>query len=188
LDSVVGRIGKILARLLNAVPAEEMEGIRLRGLFWEVEVERLDHAAFLRRLPDLVSNEAVLVLEGGAHPVGLRRFLEAHAVPAQANVARGTVWPRATVFHVPTRPPVLSELGDLAENCAAPEICDHLHVYKDDQVLLEWYDTFSNPFFISKQVPEQRLGEFCRELSVKLKEGDEGAAELGVASDVAPVS
>jgi hypothetical protein len=172
----MGRIGRVIARLLNAVPAEEMEGIQLQDPFWEVDGRRLDHAEFFRRLPHLVSDEAVLFLEGGSHSPELTRFLNEHSVPAVAILARGTVWPRASVFHVPTKPSVLVELGDLAEHCASPEICDHLHVYKEGRVLLEWHDAFSVPFFVSKRIPEDRVREFCRKLDVTFKEGNEVSA------------
>jgi hypothetical protein len=172
----MGRIGRVIARLLNAVPAEEMGGIQLQGPFWEVDVRRVGYAEFFRRLPDLVSDEAFLVLEGGSHSAELSRFMGQHAVPAVAQVARGTVWPRASVFHVETKPSVLVELAELAEHCAGPEICDHLHVYKDGQVLLEWHDAFSVPFFVSKRIPEERVREFCRKFEVTFKERKDRSA------------
>jgi hypothetical protein len=153
-----------------------MEGIQLQGPFWEVDGGRVDYAEFFRQLPSLVSDKAVLFLEGGSHSPELTRFLREHAVLAVAKVARGTVWPRASVFHVPTEPSLLHELGDLAENCAGPEICDHLHVYKDGQVLLEWHDAFSVPFFVSKRIPEDRMRQFCRKLDVTFKEGNKESA------------
>ena len=174
--AMMGRVGKIVARLLNSVPAEEMRGIQLQGPFWEVEGNRLDYAEFFRRLPDLVSDEAILFLEGGAHSAELTRFLERHAVPPRAKVARGTVWPRESVFHVPTRASVLVELADLAEQCAGPEICAHLHVYRDEQVLLEWHDAFSDPFFISRHIPEVRVRDFCGRLNVMFKAENERTA------------
>jgi hypothetical protein len=172
----MGRIGRVIARLLNAVPAEEMEGIRLQGPFWEIDGRRVDYAEFFRRLPDLVSDEAILFLEGGSHSAELTRFMSEHAVPPAEKVARGTVWPRASVFHVPSKPSVLLELAELAGHCAGPEICDHLHVYKDDHVLLEWHDAFSAPFFVSKRILEERIREFCGKLDVTFKEGKEGSA------------
>jgi hypothetical protein len=156
-----------------------MAGIRLQGPFWEVDGRRVDYAEFFRRLPDLVSDEAILLLEGGSHSAELSRFMSEHAVPAVAKVARGTVWPRASVFHVPTKPSALVELADLAEHSAGPEICDHLHVYKDGQVLLEWNDAFSVPFFVSKRIPEERVREFCQKFEVTFKEGRKGLHNYG---------
>jgi hypothetical protein len=174
--TLMARMSKVLARLLNVVPSKEMEGIQLEGPFWEVEGSRLDYAEFFRRLPDLVSDQAVFFLEGGAHPPALSRFLEEHAVPPRVKVARGTLWPRGSVFHVPTEPSVLMDLAELAEQCAGPEICDHLHVYEDDRILLEWHDAFSDPFSVSRQLSEERMQEFCRKLNVEFKAKEEGTA------------
>src|SRR5437868_6810936 len=111
----MGRVGAWLGRLFNAVPSDQMAGIELEGPRWEVSGRRVDHAAFFRALPDLVPDGSILLLEGGAHPAPVRTFLEEHAVPAEATVALGTVWPRSTVFHLQATAALLRQLADLAE-------------------------------------------------------------------------
>jgi hypothetical protein len=159
-----------MSRVLNAVPPEEMEGLHLTGPSWEVPGKHLDHSAFLRSLPVLVGTDAVLFLEGGAHPSDIKQFLKSHCVDGP-KIARGTIWPRAEIFHVPARADVLQDLADLADHCASPELCNHLHVYRQDVVLLEWHDAFADPFFVSKKVPLQNLQSFCETLSLTYQDG-----------------
>jgi hypothetical protein len=168
----VGRIGAWLGRLLNAVPADELGGIELEGPRWEVSGRHIDQAEFFRALSDLVPDGSILFLEGGAHPPPVKRFLEQHAVPPEAKVALGTLWPRSTVFHVRATASSLRQLGDLAEQCAAPELCSHLQVYNADRVLLEWHDAFSDPFYVSQRVPLERLTAFCGILKTPWTDAD----------------
>jgi hypothetical protein len=161
-------MGRILDRVLRAiggVPAREMSGLRLNGRAWEVPGQNLKPTEFLRALPLLTHSDAMLFLEGGAHPPALKQFLRAHDVEGPP-IARGTIWPRAQTFHVPTTGAVLSPLADLVEGCGAIEFCYHLHVYAGDRVLLEWHDAFTDAFLVSKQVPESRLRAFCERLAL----------------------
>lgn len=165
----MGRIGAWFARILNAVPPEEMLGLQLEGPSWEVATRRVRQAEFFRALPALVPEECFLVLEGGSHPPALEHLLAGHAIAPQAKIARGTVWPRASVFHIPATAGVLGPLAEVAEHCAAPELCYHLHVYDRAGVVLQWFDAFSDSLYVSKRVPVERLDAFCRSLNTSFK-------------------
>ena len=168
----MGRFAEWLRRVLHARSPDEMEGITISGPCWEVSDKGLDHAAFFRALPMLVGEGATLVVEGGSHPPELRTLLEGHSVPGRSKVALGTVWPRGTVFHVPASRTVVAALAAVCEHCAYPEICDHLHVYDNDSVLLQWYDAFSQPLWVSKRVSGGAMEAFCGELRVTFREID----------------
>ena len=158
------RVGTWLARLIGAVPPKEMEGIRLEGESREVDGRRIDGPRFFSALGMLVPPGSVLVLEGGAHPPALADFLERNAVPPQMKVARGTLWPRAPVFHVAAVARALDSLAEITKDCAGPEICWHLHVYDARGVALEWYDAFDDdPMSVSKRIPLPALEAFCGE-------------------------
>lgn len=168
----MGRVGQWLRRLFNVAPVEEMEGIRLEGLCWEVEGRNVDPVEFFRALADLVPDAAILYVEGGSHPEPVRRLLEENTVPEKAKVARGTVWPASSVFHLPATSALLHELARLAETCASPELCDHLHVYDGEGILLQWHDAFGDPFYVSKRLPSDQLEAFCVRLQTPWKEED----------------
>jgi hypothetical protein len=140
---------------------EDMQGIRLEGPYWEVAGRHVDPAQFLHALETLVPEGSILFLEGGTQPPPLRAFLDRHAALSDVKVALGTAWPRGRVFHVPTAPTILRELAELADKCASPELCDHLHVYSSEGVLPQWYDAFVDPFYVSKRVPPEQFEAFC---------------------------
>jgi len=166
---------RFLARLFNAVPKEERDGISLdyRVPQWKVSRAK-DLPAFLRALVHLLPQDAILYLEGGSPPGRLRQFLDENSIPEQAHVAMGTIWSRPLIFHVSATAANLSQLADIAEHCAEPEVAMHLHVYRDGKVLLQWYDAFSDPFYISKQIPEEKVHEFCDRLSIQYETNTEG--------------
>jgi hypothetical protein len=169
----MGRFGAWVARLFDAVPPEEMAGAQLEGPYWEVAHRGLDHAEFFRRIPTLVPEGSVLVLEGGWPSPHLRQFLQEHAFAPETRVARGTIWPRGDVVHLPASRQVLEELAKHAEGAAYPEVCTHLHVHAAGRVVVQWYDAFGAPCYVSKALPTERVEAFCGELGTSFKDGSE---------------
>jgi hypothetical protein len=156
-----------LSRLLNFVPKEEQEGIHLNlGIpVWKVSSPK-DFPSFLRALIDLIPESSIAYIEGGTPPRELRAFLKERSVSEISHIEMGTIWPRPEVFHLPATPCNLSDLADIAQKCAGPEVAIHFHVYNNNKVLLQWFDAFFDPMFISKEIPEDKVKEFCTELSI----------------------
>ncbi|UCH36263.1 MAG: hypothetical protein JSV65_07890 [Armatimonadota bacterium] len=155
-----------MANLLNYVPAEERHGIELGpGPHWEVSSTK-DYREFFRALPDLVPEGSVLYLEGCALAREIRLYAYTRAARETSKVAMGTIWPRPKVLHIPVTRENLAGLAQLAEHHAEPEVADHVHVYKGDEVLLEWYDAPDHPLSISTEIPEDKVMQFCARLGV----------------------
>jgi len=160
-----------LSKLLNYVPAEERKGLSLKPPFWDVSCPR-DFGAFLRALPDLVPEGCVLYLEG--RPASeVSSYVAQRAAPTVATLAVGTIWPRPECLHMLMTRENCAGLAELAERHALPEIADHVHVYRNGEVLLQWYDAATNPIVISKQIPEQNVQEFCARLGIRIEEDTE---------------
>ena len=169
----MSRFGAWLGRMVEAVPSEELQGAHLHGPFWEVGHRGVDPAEFFRKLPTLVPEGCILVLEGGSPSPQLKAFLEQNAVAPEVKVARGTVWPREDLVHLPASAQVLSGIAEHADRCASPEICTHLSVLAAGRVVIEWHDAFSAPCWISKELPEEGVKAFCAELRTSFQSGAE---------------
>ncbi|HUW84442.1 MAG TPA: hypothetical protein VMZ31_16780 [Phycisphaerae bacterium] len=150
-----------LSRLFGATPKEELDGIRLntREPYWELE-GKTDFPLLLRALLVLVPDDSILYLEGGSPEGELLDFFNAKAVPEQTHVAIGTIWPRPRCYHVPATAQNLTDLADIAESCAWPELAIHFHVYRDGRLLLEWHDAFSQPMLLSGSIPDDKVRGF----------------------------
>ena len=157
-----------LSKLFKSVPKEERNGITLdlRVPHWKVSSPK-EFPTFLRALIDLIPKGSIVYLEGGSPRKELKVFLDERSIPEVCHVAMGTIWPRPHVFHLPATPENLSAFADISEHYAEPEVAIHFHVYKDDRILLQWYDAFYDPIFISNEVPELKVKEFCTKLSLK---------------------
>jgi hypothetical protein len=56
---------------------------------------------------------------------------------------------------------LLLRLSEAARRHAEPEICDHVHFYRDSEALLQWFDAFVDPLLVSKSVARQRVDRFA---------------------------
>jgi hypothetical protein len=113
------------------------------------DLDALLHA--IEALPD----DAVLYVEGTSIAPDIEEFLRAHAIQSTTIITRGTAWPRSTTLHVRLDPGLVARLRELAERHAGPEICDHLVVYRDDDVLLSAYDAGSETVWVRRDLPAE---------------------------------
>lgn len=130
---------------------------------WEVAAPK-NTTLFLRTLPSSFSSDCVLYLEG--YPDDrLREYLEQRPATNTTEVAKGTVWPRPQIFHMPTTPENIEGLALVVENLHPSDIADHLHVYRGNEVLLQCYDFFAGcPILLSRSLPEDKIRSFCEAL------------------------
>jgi hypothetical protein len=151
-----------LGRLFGAVSKEEMEGIRLdtSGAYWEIDGPRT-YVELFNGLQDWLPEGAVLYFEGGSPDTEIDDFIGTYSIPEETHVAMGTIWPRPKAFHIPATPMILTELARVMEHHAEPELAVHFHIYREDSVLLEWHDAFSQPMLLSGVIPEEQVKIFA---------------------------
>src|SRR5947208_9506465 len=139
-----------------------MEGIHLdmQRPYWEVD-SPTSFWALLRALQGWLPEDAILYFEGGSPVAPINDFLAAHSVPERAHLAMGTIWPRPKVFHVPASPATLTELAEIMERHAAPELAIHFHVYRSHSVLLQWHDAFCDPILLNGSIREDQVRVFA---------------------------
>ncbi len=56
---------------------------------------------------------------------------------------------------------LLSELEQLSEIHAEPEICDHIITYQGDEPILEFYDFPKNEIWLSASISEDKVRSFA---------------------------
>src|SRR5687767_14395273 len=113
----------LFARILGGVPRSEWRGIDfdLTRPFWEVS-GHTTWPALLRALVTLLPNGCILYFEDGSPSGQLAEFLKKEAIPEQAHVAHGTIWPTPRVDHLPATPAVMMRLAELMESRAEAEL------------------------------------------------------------------
>ena len=164
------------------IKQREPKGLRLFGLphWWIAPVT--DPAAWLRSLPLLEPDGAVLYLEG-VHDHELRSYLESRAYPTPTRIGPMTIFPRQPFFHMAATPENLDGLARLMETGQFERLAYHAGLYRDQRLLLDWYECFcpddergimvtkqgvedviEDPMIVAAEVPEERVRAFAMAL------------------------
>jgi len=132
------------------------------GECWQVSGVR-DAAAFFRAVPQLLPEATRLYLEGSPAQ-DVVALLATHSDEGEYGAPVGTLWswPRNQRHRLKVSAALFAQLAEAAAHHAEPEICSHLHLYRDDEPLAHWFDAFDDPFLVSKEIPRERLEEFAR--------------------------
>jgi hypothetical protein len=129
-----------------------------------------DLYALLRAIDEAMPQDAVLCIEGTAVAPEVASFLEArqtgHPPPA---IAPNTSWPEPRFFHLPLIGSNLSDLRDLADRHAEPEIANHLVVYCGRNVLLWAHDAGAGHVSLSRHLPQATMDAFRSKLGNALR-------------------
>jgi len=76
----------------------------------------------------------------------------------------GTLWSwpqKERRFSVRASSQLFERLADAASHHAEPEVCSHLHFYRGEEALVQWFDAFVDPLLVSKVVPRERAEQFA---------------------------
>jgi hypothetical protein len=146
---------------LGVVPKDQETPIELREQeCWRVEGTK-DPATFYRSLVQLLSPGAVLYLEGTTEK-RVPAFLGTRLLPDHPPIKLGTILPTSDRYHVPATRKTLEALAALIEGGRIVYPAIHTHLYRGDQVLVEWYDAFSNdPMYVSSTISEATVAGFA---------------------------
>jgi len=172
--NIVGLV-EILKRNLfpDMLTEQQMAGIMLdMRNCWEVtKIKGVQAANFFRTLVEMAPEYSIFCLETTAAVDEVKEFLEANKMPPVRKVQLGTLWPKPSVYHIPLNEQTMQQMAQLAVNFAMPEICDHIHIYNESLVLLEWFDAFWQPMYISKKIPENSIKSFCEKIGCDYCDG-----------------
>ena len=128
---------------------------------------------FFRAVSLLVPDATHMFLEGSPVP-DIEAVLADAADDTGYTAPVGTIWSwpgKNRRFSVRASPELLLRLSEASSNHAEPEICDHLHLYRGEEALVQWFDAFSDPILISKSVTRERVERFASAVGGALTEG-----------------
>lgn len=114
----------------------------------------------------LLSDRAVVAIEGISISDDVKQILQAHVVEPTLQIRPGTVFPQTEWLHIRATAEALSAIDELVNTHADPEICNHLYAYVNGMLLLQWHDAFSDPIHVNGIVSPPLIATFCRALGV----------------------
>jgi len=127
------------------------------------EIEGISTARpFFSSIGILLPLPVYFCFEGTSIEPDVWALLQKNSASPHLQVPTGTLWPKPRVIHVLATAEFVSNLAAIADSHAEPEICDHLHAYKDSKLLLQWHDAFDLPILLDVSIPEEFVQNFCR--------------------------
>jgi hypothetical protein len=184
------RHGGLLPIGLLVLTAAPLAAARARGLFrrrtparpgrpldrdaWSIEGIS-DPARFFSAVADLLP-EATLVYMEGSPGSDIEALLERHAADGDYRAPAGTLWswPGPNQRRALRASPALfTALRDAAASHAAPEICAHLHLYRGDEPLAQWFDAFADPLLVSRALGRATVARLAHAAGGTLRDAEE---------------
>lgn len=123
----------------------------------------------LRAIDEAMPTNSILYVEGTSIVQEVKDFLSAHQAAEWREVEPNTIWPRPRTFHLPLEGTNLAELRQIADRYAGPEVCDHLVVYRGDEVLLWAHDAGNGYVSVSRSLPDEITTRFQDVLGAALR-------------------
>lgn len=128
--------------------------------------ERVDSSKFFKALANYFQDATTLFIEGDSIANEVMNLYKENIEKGDYLPRSGTTFPRSTKIRCKYSVEFMNELACIADKHAEPELCDHLHLYNDNNVILEWMDAFSDEILISKSVPEKVVKQFSAAIAL----------------------
>lgn len=164
----MGLIAKILNILSKDKPTDNPFDLWGKDC-WELSIPK-DFPSLFRGLIGFLPENSIMRFESLSASGELKSFFLSNSIPEKVPIPKGTIWPKTQVFNIPATDDNLLKLSELTKHYAEPEVAAHFHIYLDDYVLIDWYDAFDDPMYVSKKIPEEKISNLCNSLSIRYKE------------------
>lgn len=128
---------------------------------------------FFRAASLLVPDASHMFLEGTPDQ-DIEVVLSEAAAAGDYAAPVGTIWSwpqRNLRFSVRVSSESFVRLSEAAAHHAEPEICTHVHFFRGSEALVQWFDAFSDPLFVSKSVPRERVERFAAAVGGAVSDG-----------------
>jgi hypothetical protein len=124
------------------------------------KVSPVDFSEFLSQLPNLAPSNSILCLEGVDVP-DIESYLQERPATYENETNQGFLKMRPKIFYMPITEENLQGLASLSEKYTEPEVCSHLRVYWNSNIILSWHDLPSDPFYVASEIDEAVLRKVC---------------------------
>jgi hypothetical protein len=128
---------------------------------------------FFRAASLLLPDATHMFLEGSPDP-DVEKLLADAADEADYAAPVGTLWSwpgKNQRFSVRVSSELFARLTEAASHHAEPEICSHVHFYRGQEALVQWFDAFSDPLLVSKSVARERVERFASAVGGAMSDG-----------------
>lgn len=164
IDICVYIVGLSLLHLLKEFKSTITKDYEINESTEIVEIK--DGTLFFQNINLLINNEKdyYLLLEDPSKK--LQKLLERYHVDSAPDIKFGMLFLKSAKFMVGLNSEAQKLLIDFSKVRAAPEICTHLYLLKEEDVIADWYDFPFEPLCIYKdKVDNKRIESFVKSVS-----------------------
>lgn len=136
----------------------------------------MDSTVFLRALPSTFPEATDAYFECSGIAEDVVQIFERHTHPGPYLPEPQTIWSTGTIkrFHCRFTAALCEALVIASEHHAETELFDHVFLYADRQVLLEWPDAFANCIWLAPSIDEPRVRDFAATCGLGYKHAGAG--------------
>lgn len=146
--------------------------------FWAIEEKQFDSTTFFRGLAEFFPEATTLFVEGASIAKDVLKVLSDHKQGGEYWHNRGTIktlfGDSNHLYRCEFSNAIVDKLEYLSQAHAAPEICDHLSLFLNEQPILEFYDFPQNEIWISDTIEEYRVKGFSSVLEANYEKQTNG--------------
>ena len=135
------------------------KGEKVEDNFYHIS-GKIDSSKFFELLGCCFKDATTLFIEGTSIAKDVLNIYKDNLQEGNYLPKDGTIFPKSTKLRCKYSLELMNKLASVAESHAGAEMCDHLHIYKNDEPLIEWMDAFSGEIQISKSVNEETVAQF----------------------------
>ena len=131
----------------------------------------MDSTVFLRALPSTFPEATDAYFECSGIADDVVQIFQRHTHPGLYLPEPQTIWSTGTIkrFHCRFTAALCEALVIASEHRAETELFDHVFLYADRQVLLEWPDAFANCIWLAPSIDEPRVRDFAATCGLRYK-------------------
>ncbi|HED52428.1 MAG TPA: hypothetical protein ENI83_02615, partial [Gammaproteobacteria bacterium] len=136
---------------------------------WSLWAKKIDSTKLFKELSAIFLGSYTIFIEG----TNISDQAEAHY---KKNSSKSkylpevcTISPKPKCFACEATEYFWEGLIDLSETHAEPELFSHFFIYRDTMPLLEWWDSFSDPLYLSKSTSEKEINGMATRLGLRVE-------------------
>lgn len=134
---------------------------------WDLDAEQIGPAAFFAALPEMLPAATYLEVEGNGMAQDVLALYAGHATGRPLSRRQSLfALPSSRRFRCPLSRAFSDALAKLGRAHTPREIADHLFVFADDRLLLEWHDAFANALLLAPEFSEDEVRGMAARLGV----------------------
>lgn len=122
--------------------------------------EGVDSSKFFKALANYFQDATTLFIEGDSIANEVMNLYKENIEKGDYLPRSGTTFPRSIKIRCKYSVEFMNELACIADKHAEPELCDHLHLYKNNKPLIEWMDAFLDSILVSQEIPKETIDRF----------------------------